>query len=398
MRALDFSTVKPGDIVLVVKPYSLDIDPLGSLKHCYNKYVVTTTNNVDSLVMIDDTAGFASQMLVTKDGESLVWESMDGWCEPHPLSPETVYHFTTEEYKQNRTDERIAAQTKLACSLSRWYEDAALLPEAVTKATQQAILDKVDEDMSNANVANPESAYKVMGEVIEAGEAAYRETITANLDSMNELIQQATAASAEITDIMQSLKPWRNDGKAVTVTHEYMEGRYRVGTRQNTFRVGTGIMISDRYDNKDTYFIKRVTKAKAFVADLKTGEEVGYLSRRKNDGVVLKFNDGSTKTLGVAYHVIPASTPEDVLAYEAAYVKAWRIISALYDLIDRKSRELDGFKVERSSLYSLENLEYVMVTVIRLVSNLEAEKNRVLEGMEGNIGKMKRLYELAYGN
>lgn len=280
----------------------------------------------------------------------------------------------------------------------RWYEDAAPFPEAVTKATQQAILDKVDEDMSNANVANPESAYKVMGEVIEAGEAAYRETITANLDSMNELIQQATAASAEITDIMQSLKPWRNDGKAVTVAHEYMEGRYRVGTRQNTFRVGTGIMISDRYDNKDTYFIKRVTKAKAFVADLKTGEEVGYLSRRKNDGVVLKFNDGSAKTLGVAYHVIPASTPEDVLAYEAAYVKAWRIISALYDLIDQKSRELDGFKVERSSLYSLENLEYVMVTVIRLVSNLEAEKNRVLEGMEANIGKMKRLYQLAYGN
>lgn len=38
-----------------------------------------------------------------------------------------------------------------------------------------------------------------------------------------------------------------------------------------------------------------------------------------------------------------------------------------------------------------------MVTVIRLVSNLEAEKNRVLEGMEANIGKMKRLYQLAYG-
>ena len=399
MRALDFSTVKPGDIVLVVKPYSLDIDPLGSLKHCYNKYVVTTTNNVDSLVMRAVSAGDAfPQMLVTKDGEGLAWGSLDGDYKMSTLSPDAVYHFTAEEYKQMRIDERISAQSKLARILSRWYKPGASFPEAVTEVAKQVMRDNVDEHMTNVNVANLEPAYKVMGEVIAASEKVYRETITANLDSMNELIQQATAASAEITDIMQSLKPWRNDGKAVTVTHEYMEGRYRVGTRQNTFRVGTGIMISDRYDNKDTYFIKRVTKAKAFVADLKTGEEVGYLSRRKNDGVVLKFNDGSTKTLGVAYHVIPASTPEDVLAYEAAYVKAWRIISALYDLIDQKSRELDGFKVERSSLYSLENLEYVMVTVIRLVSNLEAEKNRVLEGMEANIDKMKRLYQLAYGN
>lgn len=399
MHSLDFSAVKPGDIILTVEPGNLMHSPLSSLEHCYCNYVVMTTNNADSLVMGTVSPGSAfPQMLVTKDGEGLAWGSLDGDYKMSSLSPDAVYHFTAEEYKQMRIDERISAQTKLACSLSRWYEDAAPFPEAVTEAAQQVMRDNVDEHMTNVNVVNIESAYKVMGEVIAASEKVYRETISANLDSMNELIQQATAASAEITDIMQSLKPWRNDGKAVTVAHEYMEGHYRVGTRQNTFRVGTGIMISDRYDNKDTYFIKRVTKAKAFVIDLKTGEEVGYLSRRKNDGVVLKFNDGSIKTLGVAYHVIPASTPEDVLAYEAAYVKAWRIISALYDLIDQKSRELDGFKVERSSLYSLENLEYVMVTVIRLVSNLEAEKNRVLEGMEANIGKMKRLYELAYGN
>lgn len=398
MRNLDFSTAKPGDVILVVNTYNLGFDPLGSLKHCYDKYIVTTTNNVDSLVMIDETAGFASQMLVTKDGESLVWESMDGWCEPRPLSPECVHHFTTEEYKQNRTDERIAAQTELTDTLSRWYESDASFPEAVTKAASQAILDKVDEDMSNANIANPESAYKVMGEVVAASEKAYRETITANLDGVSELIQQATTASAEITAVMQSLKPWGNDGKAVTVAHEYKEGGYRIGTRQNTFRVGTGIMTCDRYDSKDTYFIARVTKAKAFVTDLKTGEEVGYLSRRKNDGVVLKLNDGSIKTLGESYHVIPGSTPEDVLAYEAAYVKAYRIIYNLYGVIDQKSRELDGFKVERYSLYSMDTLESVMVSAIRLISNLEAEKNRVLARMEATISKMNRLYELAYGN
>lgn len=398
MRTLDFSAVKPGDIVLVVKPYSLDIDPLGSLENCYNKYIVTTTNNIDSLVMVEEFVSFASQRLVTKDGDSLVWESLDGWAEPRPLSPECVHHFTAEEYEQNRTDERIRAQAKLARSLGRWYESEASFPEVVTKAAQQAILDNVDENMSNANVANPESAYKVMGEVIEASEKAYRETITASLDSMNNLIQQARTASAEITATMQSLNPWRNDGKAVTVTHDYTESRRIVSTRQNTFRVGTGIMVSDRYDNKDAYFIARATKAKAFVTDLKTGEEVGSLSRRKNEGVVLNLNDGSTKVLGISYHVIPASTPEDVLTYEAAYVKAYRVLNDLHELIDKQKRELDGFTVAHSPLSTLESLEDVMVSAIRTASNLENEKNRVLERMEANIDKMKRLYQLAYGN
>lgn len=397
MRTLDFSAVKPGDIVLVVKPYNLDIDPLGSLENCYNKYIVTTTNNIDSLVMVEEFVSFASQMLVTKDGDSLVWESLDGWAEPRPLSPERVHHFTAEEYEQNRTDERIRAQAKLARSWSRWYESEASFPEVVTKAAQQAILDNVDENMSNANVANPESAYKTMGEVIEASEKAYRETITANLDSMNNLIQQARTASAEITAAMQSLNPWRNDGKAVTVAHDYTESRRIVSTRQNTFRVGTGIMVSDRYGNKDTYFIARVTKAKAFVTDLKTGEEIGSLARRKNEGVVLNLNDGSTKVLGISYHVIPASTPEDVLAYEAAYVKAYRVLNDLYELIDKQKRELDGFEVAHSPLSTLESLEDVMVSAIRTASNLEAEKNRVLARMEATISKMKRLHEQAYG-
>lgn len=395
MRALDFSTVKPGDIVLVVKPYSLDIDPLGSLKHCYNKYVVTTTNNVDSLVMIDDTAGFASQMLVTKDGESLGWESMDGWCEPHPLSPETVYHFTAEEYKQMRIDERISAQSKLARILSRWYKPRASFPEAVTEVAKQVMRDNVDEHMTNVNVANLEPAYKVMGEVIAASEKVYRETITANLDGMDDLIQRATTASAEIAALVQSLNPWRNDGESVTLVRQYARGGYRISTQHSTFRVGSGIMTH----SKDVYFIERVTKSRAYVSDPATGEQVGYLTTRKNSGVVLKFSDGSTETLDVLYQVIPASTPEDVLAYKAAYMEASRIMDELHGYIDQmKKSKLDGFNVACPSLSSLGALDSAYATAISTVSSLEREKSRVLEGMEATILKMKRLHQLAYGD
>ena len=47
--------------------------------------------------------------------------------------------------------------------------------------------------MSNVNVVNLETAYKVMGAVIAASEKVYRETIAADLGGMDNLIQRTTA-------------------------------------------------------------------------------------------------------------------------------------------------------------------------------------------------------------
>lgn len=396
MRSLDFSAVKPGDIILTVEPGNLKHNPLSSLEYCYSDYVVMTTNSVDSLAMRTVSAGDAfPQMLVTKDGEGLAWGSLDGDYKMSTLSPDAVYHFTAEEYKQMRIDERISAQSKLARILSRWYKPGASFPEAVTEVAKQVMRDNVDEHMSNVNVVNLEPAYKVMGEVIAASEKVYRETITANLDGMDDLIQRATTASAEIAALVQSLNPWRNDGESVTLVRQYARGGYSISTQHSTFRVGSGIMTH----SKDVYFIERVTKSRAYVSDPATGEQVGYLTTRKNSGVVLKFSDGSTETLDVLYQVIPASTPEDVLAYKAAYMEASRIMDELHGYIDQmKKSKLDGFNVACPSLSSLGALDSAYATAISTVSSLEREKSRVLEGMEATILKMKRLHQLAYGD
>lgn len=396
MRTLDFSAVKPGDIILTVEPGNLKHNPLSSLEYCYSDYVVLTTNSVDSLVMRTVSAGDAfPQMLVTKDGEGLAWGSLDGDYKMSTLSPDAVYHFTAEEYKQMRIDERISAQSKLARILSRWYKPGASFPEAVTEVAKQVMRDNVDEHMTNVNVANLEPAYKVMGEVIAVSEKVYRETITANLDGMDDLIQRATTASAEIAALVQSLNPWRNDGESVTLVRQYARGGYSISTQHSTFRVGSGIMTH----SKDVYFIERVTKSRAYVSDPATGEQVGYLTTRKNSGVVLKFSDGSTETLDVLYQVIPASTPEDVLAYKAAYMEASRIMDELHGYIDQmKKSKLDGFNVACPSLSSLGALDSAYATAISTVSSLEREKSRVLEGMEATILKMKRLHQLAYGD
>jgi len=396
MRSLDFSAVKPGDIILTVEPGNLKHNPLSSLEYCYSDYVVMTTNSVDSLVMRTVSAGDAfPQMLVTKDGEGLAWGSLDGDYKMSTLSTDAVYHFTAEEYKQMRIGERISAQSKLARILSRWYKPGASFPEAVTEVAKQVMRDNVDEHMTNVNVANLEPAYKVMGEVIAASEKVYRETITANLDGMDDLIQRATTASAEIAALVQSLNPWRNDGESVTLVRQYARGGYHISTQHSTFRVGSGIMTH----SKDVYFIERVTKSRAYVSDPATGEQVGYLTTRKNSGVVLKFSDGSTETLDVLYQVIPASTPEDVLAYKAAYMEASRIMDELHGYIDQmKKSKLDGFNVACPSLSSLGALDSAYATAISTVSSLEREKSRVLEGMEATILKMKRLHQLAYGD
>lgn len=396
MRTIDFSAVKPGDIIVVVDPSPLEHDMRHVLEYCTSKNVVTATNGVDSLVMVDtDYPAAVLTELITKTSGGFMCEPMNGASEPKLLPTECLYHFTFEEYKSARMDERIAAQSKLVRSMRFWYGTEAPFPKAVAKAVEQAIEDKMDKHMSNVNVVNIESAHKTMGEIIEVTEKAYRDIIAENMGVMDELIQRANTANAEITAIAQSLNPWRNDGESVTLVRQYARGGYSISTQHSTFRVGSGIMTH----SKDVYFIERVTKSRAYVSDPATGEQVGYLTTRKNSGVVLKFSDGSTETLDVLYQVIPASTPEDVLAYKAAYMEASRIMDELHGYIDQmKKSKLDGFNVACPSLSSLGALDSAYATAISTVSSLEREKSRVLEGMEATILKMKRLHQLAYGD
>lgn len=391
MRTIDFSAVKPGDIILVVDPSPLEHDPRHVLEYCTSKNVVTATNGVDSLVMVDtDYPAAVLPELITKTPQGFMCEPLNGMSEPKLLPAECLYHFTFEEFKQSRMDERIAAQSKLARSMRFWYGTEAPFPKAVAKAVEQALEDKMGKHMSNVNVVNIEPAYKAMGEVVEVTEKVYRDIITESLGIMDELIQRANDANAEVTAIAQSLNPWRNDGEAVAVTRWY-EGALDYRT---TFRAGTGIMT----DSGDAYFIERVTKSRAYVTNPETGEQVGYLSCMKANGVKLKFENGAVKTLGVDYDIIPTSTPEDVLAYKAAVTKAKSIITDLYQYINGKCSELEIFGMTRASLPNCRTLASAQAEAIRAVSSLGPKKRHTFELMEANISKMKRLHELAYGN
>ena len=388
MRTIDFSTVKPGDIILVVDPSPLEHDMRHVLEYCTSKNVVTATNGVDSLVMVDtDYPAAVLPELITKTPQGFMCEPLNGMSEPNLLPTECLHHFTFEEYKQSRMDERIAAQSKLVRSMRFWYGTEAPFPKAVAKAVEQALEDKVDKHMGNANVVNTESSYKVMGEVVEVTEKVYRDIITESLGIMDELIQRANDANAEVTAIAQSLNPWRNDGE---VTRQY-KGALDYRT---TFRTGTGIMTN----SGDAYFIERVTKSRAYVTNPETGEQVGYLSCMKANGVKLKFENGAVKTLGVDYDIIPTSTPEDVLAYKAAVTKAKGIIRNLYQHINSKCSELEVFGMTRASLSNCQSLASAQAEAIRAVSSLEAKKRSAFGIMEANISKMKRLHEQAYGD
>lgn len=391
MRTIDFSAVKPGDIILVVDPSILEDDPRHILEYCTSKNVVTATNGVDSLVMTNtDYPAAVSTELITKTSEGFMREPLSGTSEPKLLPTECLHHFTLEEYKSARMDERIAAQSKLARSMRFWYGTEAPFPKAVAKAVEQALEDKMGKHMSNVSVVNIESAHKVMGEVVEVTEKVYRDIITENMGVMDELIQRANDANAEVTAIAQSLNPWRNDGEAVTVTRWY-EGTldYRA-----TFRVGTGVMT----DSGDAHFIERVTKSRAYVTNPQTGDQAGYLTRQKRAGVVLKLNTGEQVTLGQTYTVIPASTPEDVLAYKAAYDTARTILETLNDHIKAARPKLTGFNLEMPSLSIMQTLPNAQAMAAMIHTTLKREKLKVLEGMESNISKMKRLHQLAYSN
>ena len=395
MRTIDFSAVKPGDIILTIDLYNMQGNPLDSVRHCYTKHIVVSTNGTDSIVMLDLNFIHASRpMLLTKGTEGFTYESLDGNNAPKNYPAAAILYFTEDEFINNRIDERITAQTKLVSLMSAWYSSEVEFPEEVTEAMQKALAEKAGENLGNVNMGDLESAYNVMGEVLTAGEKVYRDTIEANLSGMDELIMYAQEATGQVTRVVRTLTPWRNDGKAITVTTTHARGSYHTFARHNTFRVGTGIMT----DNGDAYFIDRLTKSRAYITNPQTGEQAGYLTRKKEPGVVLKLNDGEEVTLGQTYTVIPASTPEDVLAYKAAYDTALPILEALYDRIKENRPKLNGFNLDVPSLYGVQTLMDAQVLAMRVTASLKREKAQVLEGMEATISKMKRLHQLAYGN
>jgi len=395
MSAIDFATVKPGDIILSINPYDLQADPLGSLAHAYTKYIVVSANGTDSVVMANAWRASGSELkLLTKNGEGVTFESLDGHLEPGRRPSEAVLHFTEEEYISKSMDECIWAQSKLASFMSSWYNSEVAFPEEVTKAMQKALAEKAGDNLGNMNMANLESANQVMGDVIAAGEKVYRDTITANLDGMDELIQRAQEAIEQVNHVARTLAPWRNDGEATTVTQQDNQGYYRTVDLHNTFRTETGVMTG----SGAAYFIERITKSRAYVTNPQTGDQAGYLTRQKRAGVVLKLNTGEQVTLGQTYTVIPASTPEDVLAYKAAYDTARTILETLDDRINAARPKLTGFNLEMPSLSVMQTLPNAQATAAMIHTTLKREKLKVLDGMEANIFKMKRLHQLAYSN
>lgn len=395
MSAIDFATVKPGDIILSINPHDLQADPLGSLAHAYTKYIVVSANGADSVVVVNAWRASGSDLkLLTKNGEGVTFESLDGHLEPGRRPSEAILHFTEEEYISKSMDERIWAQSKLASFMSSWYRSEVAFPEEVTKAIQKALAEKAGDNLSNMNMGNLESAYNVMGEVLAAGEKVYRETIEANLSGMNELIQHAQEANEQVNQVARNLTPWRNDGEATTITHQDSQGYYRTVDLHNTFRTGTGVMTG----SGAAYFIERVTKSRAYVTNPQTGDQTGYLTRQKRAGVVLKLNNGEEVTLGQTYTIIPANTPEDLLAYKAAYDTARTILEALEDHIKAARPKLNGFNLETPSPSIIQTLPNAQAMAAIIHTTLKREKVKVLEGMEANIHKMKRLHQLAYGN
>lgn len=395
MSAIDFATVKPGDIILSINPHDLQGDPLGSLAHAYTKYIVVSANGTDSIVAANAWRASGSELeLLTKNGEGVTFKSLDGHLEPGRRPSEAILHFTEEEYISKSMATRIWAQSKLASFMSSWYRSEVAFPKEVTKAMQKALAEKAGDNLSNMNMGNLESAYNVMGEVLAAGEKVYRDTIEANLSGMNELIQHAQEANEQVNQVARNLTPWRNDGEATTITHQDSQGYYRTVDLHNTFRTGTGVMTG----SGDAYFIERVTKSRAYVTNPQTGEQAGYLTRQKRAGVVLKLNNGEEVTLGQTYTVIPANTPEDLLAYKAAYDTARTILEALEDHIKAARPHLTGFNLEMPSLSVMQTLPNAQATAAMIHTTLKREKLKVLDGMEANIHKMKRLHQLAYSN
>ena len=167
------------------------------------------------------------------------------------------------------------------------------------------------------------------------------------------------------------------------------------------FRVGTSIMRED-----EPYTISRVSATRAWVTD-STGEEVGYISSSKADG--LKFTNKKSSTVDKLYREYgdytsyPASTPSEM---DKLHDLTWKVIEIveehhrkMQDMIRNANctRVSDYGRIANHNAYHVSTLSAAIGHVQDFVNAAQKLQGELTDNEEKFFFKAERLIRRAYG-
>lgn len=332
MQSLNFENLNIGDIVLTVPKTKWH--NIGNLGMSTSLYVVQSVDTENLTAVVANIGNGTANLLTTStDGQTTI-APMSG---NDPAITCEAFQMSHEEAIETRMGERTQAERLLGHHLESRLD--TITPRPVDQFIEDFYAKAHSTDQgTNSYVSDITAGYRLMRDLLEGvrdmydKESAKEATLLEAIREESSKVYTQIMALVKEADIKYVYSP-----EVVTLTTQapYCNPR--------TFRVGTSIMRED-----EPYTITRVSATRAYITDI-NGEEVGYISSSKADGLKFTIKNAPVEDKRHRnkweYATYPASTPAEMVKLDNLTIEVEEIMAEHYKKVQSMIEEADCSRV-----------------------------------------------------
>lgn len=390
MQSLNFETMNIGDIVLT-NP-KLKWHNIGNLGLFTDMYIVQSVDATNRAVVLSKADSTSTNLLVATDDNQFTLTPMDVE-DPQPIAE--AFQMSHDEAVDMRLSERIIAEHLLGVHLESRHDSMLPLPvsEFIESFYKEA---HSPEKGTNSYISDIATGYQMMRQLMDTVRDMCDKESAKETRLLSSIIEESRKAYAQIMELVQEANieyTYSEDVALLTAQRPYSIPR--------AFRVGTSIMREDK-----SYTISRVSATRAHVTD-NTGEEVGYISSSKADG--LKFTNKKSSTVDKLYReygdyaTYPASTPSEM---DKLHYLTWKVI----EIVEEHHRKMQSMirnanctrvsdygRIANHNTYHVSTLSAAIGHVQDFVNAAQKLQGELTDSGEKFFFEAERLIRKAYG-
>lgn len=399
MQALDFNTLSIGDIVLLRNTYRTwaRVSLLGLRGVTYLVQHVDVANSV--AVVTPARSRDALYLLSAATDGGFTLEMMNAAIDTTRI--EEAYQLTLEEAQEMRLDARLKAEVDLNDHLGAPYNTNT--PNSVDKFIRDYYKNAhPDGAWPTTLIPTPDAARNLMNNLMDEAMRRYEEESEKENKVLDQIIAETNKAyNKAVAAIQEAEIEYTYNPEAVTLVQPNADSYS--ARAPHTFRIGTTIM------HKDTpYMISRLTNTRAHITNAQ-GEEAGYITNTKADGLTLNLKLGTKGTTVVRYDLpnytktLPASTTEAAEKLTQLTKQVEAIKDAHRNTVNHILETTGCNRVHDASALIHVNpytdtLAGALAHIQSYIHAAETTKDKLEDEKEQFAWKATRLIEKAYGN
>ena len=370
MRLSNISDITPGDII-ITSNNQYNTPTYDTVDSPYVAYVATGSNGTDTVTVQWLYGVDMGHTLSSQDGMYTLTALTDGLT----TNIDNVWHYTQRDALFGNILYRLGAIEKLSLFFSKYSTDVHEV---------RTIMDEARRNWENyVDLDNMEGSYERLNALIDRVERTMSTRVQDAQGKLNEVHAILKETANDMCDTMEAVKSIAVPTEWVNIT--WKETGYHYSTWRNKgIPVNAGITLRWGGDEYLNFFVNRATTTRAYVTDLNTGEEVGYIAANATDNLYLLYKNAPEKHR--IYQVMPisAGTIEDTKAYVERNNKLLALFNQCVESVGAKFKQIDIESINRVAEYTLklnttEYHRYSMVTpneaLTHIICDMEQVKN-----------------------